>query len=474
MLIPVILSGGSGSRLWPVSRSQHPKQFHALVGQHSLFQDTLRRAQLISEQPPLVVCNELHRFKVLEQAKLIGIDLGTVLLEPMAKNTAPAITLAALAAMAEDPEAILWVMPADHCFEHDDALQSLLPSVIAHAAADHLVTFGVVPTTAATGYGYIQRGAALTEGAHAVNQFVEKPNLEKAQQYQASGEYYWNSGMFAFKAAALLQAMQAHQPKIYQACETAWSGRHADLSFTRLDAAEFSSCPSDSIDYALMEQAQSVVVLPLEAAWSDVGAWSSLHAVGPQDASGNACSGDVVSIDSHHNLIRSESRLVATIGLENHVVIETKDTVLVAPQSRSEDIKKLVGELKNRERSETEYHQVVYRPWGSYEVLVECPVYKVKRIVVKAGAQLSLQRHQHRSEHWVVVRGLAEAQVGDTMHHLTENQSIDIPKRCLHRLYNPGTEDMELIEVQLGSYLGEDDIERFEDQYGRVPQQSTS
>lgn len=470
MLHPVILSGGSGTRMWPSSRHNLPKQFLALAGERSLYQETVLRASgLEGAQAPVTVCSDDHRFMVGEQLQEIGQSSGGILLEPVARNTAPAIALAALHVLARDPEAILLVMPADHLIEDESAFRAAVGRAQALAGQDWLVTFGITPGYAETGYGYVERGDALGEAGFRVASFVEKPDLETAGKYVAAGTHAWNSGMFLFRAQGYLDELGAHAPDILAAAREAFAAAASDLDFIRVDAAAFAASPSDSIDYAVMEKTGRAAVVPVDCGWSDIGSWSSLWAVSERDGNGNYHQGDVISVDSSGSLVRaSERRLIATVGVDDLVVIDTADATLVARKDRVQDVKQVVEQLKAAGRSEHLFHRKVYRPWGSYDSIGMGPRFQVKRITVKPGAALSLQRHRHRAEHWVVVSGVAEVTCDDRVFELRENESTFIPLGSIHRLRNLGTEVVELIEVQSGSYLGEDDIERFEDVYGRA------
>jgi len=468
-MIPVVLSGGSGSRLWPLSRAHYPKQFIPLASEQTLLQETLSRLQCLQAEvlSPLVICNEQHRFMVAEQLREIDVVANNILLEPVGRNTAPAV---ALAALATAPDAILLVLPADHVIENISAFHSAVELACSEAEKGALVTFGVVPTAAQTGYGYIQ--AASTEDAnvraHTIEQFVEKPDLATAQAYVDSGDYYWNSGMFAFKAGRYLEELARYQPQMLSACQAALKGASVDLDFTRLDKAAFAACPDDSIDYAVMEKTDSAVVIPLDAGWSDIGSWSALWDISEKDAQGNTCKGDVLAVDTHDSYLHTNGRLLATVGVKDLVVVETDDAVLVADKSRVQEVKAVVKQLQAQGRSERESHRKVYRPWGMYDSIAANGRYQTKRIVVNPGAQLSLQKHYHRAEHWVVVQGTGLVTRGDEEVILSVNESIYIPIGMKHRLENPGVIPLEIIEVQTGDYLGEDDIVRFDDQYGRV------
>ncbi|MEN9460862.1 MAG: mannose-phosphate guanyltransferase [Pseudomonadota bacterium] len=468
MLIPVILSGGVGSRLWPLSREHYPKQLLALVGQNTLLQDTVLRLKNLPEvAPPLVVCNESHRFLIAEQLRSIQIHPEHLILEPEGRNTAPAAAVAALAAQNYDLDPIILVLPADHLIKNVEVFCAQVEAALPLAAAGHLVTFGIVPNTPETGYGYIQAGQAVGESAFKVARFVEKPALALAQEYVAAGDYYWNSGMFLFKASRYLEELEKFAPKIFGACQESVYGATQDEDFMRLSKQAFLNCPSDSIDYAVMERTQDAVILPLDAGWNDVGAWSALWEVSEQDTQGNVCIGDVLTEASENCYLRSEYRLIAALGMKDHIIVETADAVLVAHKDYVQDVKKIVNQLKATARQEADLHRKVHRPWGTYENIDVEERFQVKRIQVKPGASLSLQMHYHRSEHWIVVKGTAQVTRGEETFVLSENQSTYIPLGVKHRLENPGKLPLELIEVQSGSYLGEDDIVRFEDVYGR-------
>lgn len=467
MLTPVLLCGGVGSRLWPVSRELHPKQFLPLAGELSMLQNTLARTEGLVSAPPVVVCNEEHRFMVAEQLRQVNLAPGALLLEPQGRNTAPAVALAALHELARDPEALLLVLPADHLIRDTEAFTRAVSSAIPLALEGRLVTFGVVPTHPETGYGYVRCGAALGETSYALDSFVEKPDLDTAQAYLESGNYLWNAGMFLFRAGAYLQELERVRPEMVAHCREAMDGALADLDFIRPESRAFLACPADSIDYAVMEHTRNGAVVALDCGWSDVGAWSALWEVADRDSHGNATQGDVLLDNCRDSYFRSESRLVAATGVDNLVVVETPDAVLVADRDRVQDVKNLVARLKAAGRQEAVLHSRVYRPWGSYETLVSAERFQVKRIIVNPGQTLSLQMHHHRAEHWVVVHGTAEVTCEDRVFMLAEDESTYIPLGRRHRLANPGRIPLELIEVQSGSYLGEDDIVRFEDVYGR-------
>ena len=468
MLVPVILSGGAGTRLWPLSRELYPKQLLRLVAERTMLQETVARTEgLPGLAPPIVVCNENHRFMVAEQLRELGTAPQAIVLEPQGRNTAPAAAIAALLVSGgADADPVLLVLPADHVITDVPAFQAAVAVGRVAAESGSLVTFGVVPDRAETGYGYIRRDAGPGP-AFSVAKFVEKPDSATARGYVESGEYYWNSGMFMFRASAYLAELGRYAPAMLAACRAALAAAGRDLDFLRLPAQEFASCPSDSIDYAVMEKTDRAVVVPLAAGWSDVGSWAALADALPRDAEGNVTAGDVLTEDSSGCYLHSTSRLVAAVGLRDHVVVETKDAVLVAPCDRVQDVKELVAELKARGRYETSLHREVYRPWGSYDSIDSGDRFQVKRLIVNPGATLSLQLHHHRAEHWVVVTGTAKVTRGDEVFTLSENESTYIPIGARHRIENPGKIPLHIIEVQSGTYLGEDDIVRFEDRYGR-------
>jgi mannose-1-phosphate guanylyltransferase/mannose-6-phosphate isomerase len=476
MLTPVILSGGAGTRLWPLSRELYPKQLLALTGERTMLQQTALRLSGLAATAPVVVCNEAHRFLVAEQLRQLRVEPRAVVLEPFGRNTAPAIALAAHAALkmssaepGEDPE--LLVLPADHVIKDVSAFQKAVRIALPAVQQGKLVTFGIVPSAPETGYGYIQRGQAgspdASSGVYQIARFVEKPSLDRAQQFLQSGDYLWNSGMFMFRAGRYLQELERFAPQIARVCASAFENAKSDLDFMRIDPKTFEQCPSDSIDYAVMEKTSDAIVVPLDAGWSDVGSWSALHEACEADAHGNVSRGDVIAEDSKGCYLYSESRLVAVVGLSDHVVVETKDAVLVAPKDRVQDVKKLVSRLKEAGRYEHSLHREVFRPWGSYDSVENGERFQVKRLKVKPGATLSLQMHHHRAEHWIVVSGTARITRGEEVFLLEENQSTYIPIGVKHRIENPGMIALHIIEVQSGSYLGEDDIVRFDDRYGR-------
>lgn len=467
MLVPVILSGGAGTRLWPLSRELYPKQLLPLISSRTMLQETVLRLDGLEVTAPTVVSNEAHRFLVAEQLREIGCTPRAIVLEPWGRNTAPAVALAAHAALAADEaDPLLLVLPADHLIRDVPAFHAAVEIAAAAARDGALATFGVVPRSPETGYGYIRRGRP--EGAfYRIAQFVEKPDLERARSYVESGDYYWNSGMFLFRARRYLEELEKYAPDIAVVVGTSFARARRDLDFTRVDAAAFESCRSESIDYAVMEKTGEAVMVPLDAGWSDVGSWSSLHDACARDEDGNTLRGDVIVESTHDSYIYSESRLVATVGLRGYVVVETKDAVLVAPKDRAHEVRRLVERLKADRRHEHALHREVFRPWGSYDSVDAGLRFQVNRLIVKPGGALSLQMHHHRAEHWVVVSGTASITRGEESFLLEENQSTYIPIGVRHRIENPGRIPLHIIEVRSGGYLGEDDIVRFEDTYGR-------
>ncbi len=469
-IIPVILSGGSGTRLWPASRSMYPKQLLPLVSDATMLQETAARLRGMpgTSGECLIVCNEAHRFLVAEQMAAIEMH-ARIMLEPKGRNTAPAVALAAFQIASEDEDALMLVMPADHVIRDVSAFQAAVGKGVEAAEQGKLVTFGIVPSRPETGYGYVKAVPNGDDGdaAVAVEAFVEKPDLGTAKQYVAGGEHFWNSGMFLFSARAFLRELAALSPKIYENVAKSAEGLEKDLNFIRPDAAHFAASPSDSIDYAVMEKTDAAMMVPLDAGWSDVGSWAALHEVCDSDSDGNATAGDVITHGCRDTLVQAESRLVMAIGLEDIVVVETKDSTLVAHKSRSQDVKDVVDQLKAEGREETALHREVFRPWGSYDSLENAEGFQVKRLVVKPGAILSLQKHAHRSEHWVCVRGTARITKNDEEFDLNVNESTYVAIGDVHRIANPYDEPAHIIEVQCGDYLGEDDIVRLEDDYGR-------
>jgi len=472
MLIPVVMAGGSGTRLWPLSRKLFPKQFLPLVDDSTMLQATLNRLEGLDIGESITICNEEHRFIVAEQLRRAG-ELGKIILEPMGKNTAPAVALSALVATSDGDDPLLLVLAADHVIENEEAFRRVVNEGCSLARQGKMVTFGIVPQSAHTGYGYIKQGQALDEQAFAVDSFVEKPNAQLAASYVESGQYLWNSGMFLFKASCYLDALAKFRPDILTACKAAIEDLENDLDFVRINPAAFSQCPDESIDYAVMEPLcglnnNDVAVLPLDAGWNDVGSWASLHQLADKDDNGNHLRGDVIAHDTHNSYVHASHRLVTTLGVKDLVIVDTPDAVLISTIDASQDVKKIVEQLKSDQRPEATIHREVYRPWGKFDSIDHGERYQVKRITVKPGAKLSVQMHHHRAEHWIVVSGSAQVTNGDDNFLLTENQSTYIPIGVVHALENPGKIPLELIEIQSGGYLGEDDIVRFEDIYGRA------
>lgn len=488
MLIPVVLCGGSGTRLWPVSRQMYPKQFLSLISEHTMLQETLIRLEGLSVAPPSVICNEEHRFLVAEQLRALGLDDATIVLEPEGRNTAPAVALAALqclertrhlecnsadASLLQDDDPLMLVLPADHYIADASAFQTAIMQALPAAKAGKLVTFGITPHRPETGYGYIEQGEVLRGEDYAegevfcIKGFSEKPTAEVAQRFIEQGSHLWNAGIFMFRAGVFLAELRKLAPEILSWCEQAMAGAERDLDFIRPNAALFSANPSISIDHAIMEHTALGAVVPLSAGWSDIGSWSALGELGPADAAGNVSSGDVIAIDTHNSMLRSEGRLIAAVGLEDMIVVETADAVLVAQRDQVQKVREIVAHLEKQGRAESKQHRRVYRPWGYYDCMGQGQRYQVKHIALKPGASISLQQHHHRAEHWVVVSGTAKVTRGDSVSLITENQSTYIPVGEIHRLENPGLITLELIEVQSGSYLGEDDIVRLQDNYNR-------
>ncbi len=469
-IVPVILSGGSGTRLWPVSRESFPKQLWPLVSERTMLQETALRGVGPQFAPPVVVCNQEHRFLVAEQMRASGIEDATILLEPVGRNSAPAITAAALLIAETDPEAVLWMMAADAVIARQGALMDALQKAVVGARAGRIVTFGMHPVRAETAYGYIEVGAELADapGVHAVGKFIEKPDAALAAELASSGKHLWNSGMFVFKASTLIAEMERFAPEALEATRRAVAGRTQDLDFTRLEPKAFATSPNISLDYAVAERTSLAAVIPADLDWSDVGSWDALWDRLPKDGMGNASTGDVFLEGAKNCLVRSDGILTAVVGLEDAVVVVTEDAVLAMHKDRAQDVKKIVDRLRASKRHEAVAHNRMYRPWGFYERLILGDRFQVKRIVVNPGQKLSLQKHFHRAEHWVVVSGAAIVDRDAEQHFVRENESIYLPLGCVHRMANPGRIPLELIEVQSGSYLGEDDIVRIEDTYGRA------
>lgn len=473
-LCPVIMAGGSGSRLWPLSRQLNPKQFLPLAdADHSMLQATIQRLQGLDIALPRLICNEEHRFLAAEQLRQLGMEEVNILLEPVGRNTAPAIALAALQASGEErasseaDDPILLVLAADHLIQDVPAFHDSIQAALPLAESGKLVTFGIVPTHPETGYGYIEKGSSVGTNGFVVNRFVEKPDLATAHDYLASGNYFWNSGMFMFRASRYLEELERFQPAILSACREALTGSEQDMHFTRVNREAFAACPDVSIDYAVMEKTSDAVMVALNAGWSDIGSWTALWDVCTKNTEGNVFKGDVIDQNTRNTYVHADSRLVATVGVEDLVVVETKDAVLVAHKNHAQDVKKIVERIKDDGRHEHANHREVYRPWGVYDSIDNGHRYQVKRITVKPSGKLSVQMHHHRAEHWIVVSGTAKVTNGDKSYLVTENQSTYIPIGQTHSLENPGVIPLELIEVQSGSYLGEDDIVRFDDKYGR-------
>ena len=470
MIVPVIMAGGSGSRLWPLSRAKYPKQFLAITGEQTMLQQTLKRVEGLEHSAPFVICNEEHRFLVAEQLHRIDSSHSGILLEPVGRNTAPAIALAAKFALSEKQaeDVLMLVLAADHVIKDTQSFHQSVQVAIPYALQGNMVTFGIKANAPETGYGYIKTGATVTvedeSRGFSVDSFVEKPNLETAQGYLDDGRYLWNSGMFLFKASTYLEELGKFRPDILKACESAYESHFEDLDFIRMSPELFSQIPDESIDFAVMENTEKAVVVPMDANWSDVGSWSALWDVNNKDEQGNATRGDVLTEQTQNSYIYSQDKLVATVGIENLIVVETKDAVLIADKDKVQDVKSIVNQLKQKNRAECQQHQQVYRPWGVHETVSEGERYHVKQVLVKPGEKTALQMHHHRAEHWVVVSGTAKVTKGDEIFLLTENQSTYIPVGTAHAIENPGRVPLELIEVRSGSYLEEDDIVRFDEQ----------
>lgn len=468
MIIPIIMAGGSGTRLWPLSRSLYPKQFLSLTNENSLLQETLKRLDGLNCLPPVIVSNNEHRFIVAEQLRQFGVDDFQIILEPVGRNTAPAVALAALKALELHGDHHMLVLAADHAIQDIEAFHAAVLAAEQESVDNKLVTFGIVPTKPETGYGYIKKGEQVKNSVFKVNSFVEKPDLETAKNYLEQKCYLWNSGMFMFKASVYLDELKKFRPDILAACKESLSSASTDLDFIRLNSDVFAECPDESIDYAVMEKTQDCVVIPLDAEWSDIGSWTSLWEISEKDEHENVSHGDVINYNSRNNYIYSEGSLISTVGVNNLIIVQTKDALLVAQQDNVQDIKKIVEILKKQKRSEHISHREVYRPWGRYDSVESGDRYQVKRITVKPGECLSTQMHHHRAEHWVVVAGTAKVTCGERTYFVTENESTFIPIGTVHTLENPGKIPLEVIEIQSGVYLGDDDIVRLSDKYGRV------
>ncbi len=467
MLTPVILCGGSGTRLWPLSRQLHPKQFLSISGEQTLLQDTVDRLNTLECDQPLLVCHENHRFSVAGQLKELGVEHGAILLEPVSRNTAPAVAVAALESLTRADEPVLLIQPADHVISDQAAFTTAVQTAVTAAREGWLVLLGVTPDGPHTGYGYISRGDEIAEGLHTVEAFFEKPDSSTARDYLESGKYLWNSGMFVFGAQRYLEELQKHNPLMYESCLETHSKLQRDSDFARLPKELFESCPADSVDYAVLEKTSIAAVVALDAGWSDVGSWSELWKTGAQDQQGNVTSGDVLTVESRDTYIYSNHAFVSAVGVENLVIVQMPDALLVADRKKVDKVKDVVEWLKDNQRYQSEHHRKVYRPWGSYDTVETGDGFQIKRITVNPGSRLSLQSHQHRAEHWIVVSGVARVTRDDEVFTLHPQQSTFIPAHSRHRLENPGEMPLEVIEVQTGSYLGEDDIIRFEDDFNR-------
>lgn len=465
MILPVIMAGGSGSRLWPLSRSLYPKQFISLASEKTMLQETISRLDGLEHQAPMLICNNEHRFIVAEQLRQQKMQHGGIILEPVGRNTAPAIALAALQALKNGEDPLLLVLAADHVIQQPLAFTQAVEQAVKPAEQGMLVTFGIVPTAPETGYGYIKQGELIDDFGYRVERFVEKPDLDTAVGYLDNGGYYWNSGMFLFTASRYVEELKLHRPDILEACERSIDGSRKDLDFIRLDEESFIGCPDDSVDYAVMEKTSDALMVPMDAGWSDVGSFSALWEVSEKDTSGNVAIGDVIIDQTSNSYVYAQNKLVSTVGVDNLVIIETKDAVLVADKNKVQDVKNIVNVLKAQQRSECEQHREVYRPWGSHDEIAEGERFHVKHLRVKPGEKTALQMHHHRAEHWVVVQGTAKVTNGDKSYLVSENESTYIPLGSSHRIENPGRIDLHLIEVRSGNYLEEDDIVRLEE-YG--------
>ena len=467
MIQPIILAGGTGSRLWPLSRETFPKQFQKLYGEMTMLQTTIKRLEGLNCLTPIVICNEEHRFIVAEQLKEINQLHDNIILEPFSKNTAPAIALSAFYATRNGENPTLLILAADHIILDIQSFQASIQHALPYIENNKLITFGIIPSSPETGYGYIKCGNYLDESCFKVSQFIEKPNKLIAESFLKDGNYLWNSGMFAFKANDFLSELKKYKQDIFDICRQATNQFKFDLDFIRIDASTFELCPDDSIDYAVMENTNNAIVISMDIGWNDVGSWASLWEVSNKDENGNVINGDALCVDSQNNYIYSETELVTTIGIQDTIIVQTKDAILVTLKNKSQDVKSIVKNLQLRKRSEYKLHREIYRPWGKYDSIDKGNRYQVKRITVRPGEKLSVQMHHHRAEHWIIVSGTAKVSVDGKESLLTENQAVYIPLGSIHFLENPGKIPLELIEIQVGSYLGEDDITRFEDKYGR-------
>ncbi|MCC8459730.1 mannose-1-phosphate guanylyltransferase/mannose-6-phosphate isomerase [Photorhabdus aegyptia] len=461
-ILPVIMAGGSGSRLWPLSRQLYPKQFLALVSESSMLQETISRLGKIKHQPPLIICNEEHRFIIAEQLRQKNFNNSGIILEPIGRNTAPAIALAALHSIQSGNDPILLVLAADHIIQNQDAFINAVSHAIFLANSDKLITFGIVPTNPETGYGYIKKGKIVNNRAYKVAEFIEKPNLDTAKYYLSKGEYYWNSGMFMFKASRYLNELERYRPDILDACRNSITGQHRDLDFIRLNEEAFLSCPNDSIDYAVMEKTTDAVVVPMDANWSDVGSWSAIWHINKKDSNNNSIHGDVLIENTYNSYIYSQNKLITTVGIDNLVIVETKDALLVAQKDQVQNVKKIVDTLKKNNRQEYLKHQKVFRPWGYHDTVIENQHYHVKEVIVKPGQKIATQIHNHRAEHWIVVSGTAKVYKGNQAILVTENKSTYIPVGIPHSIENPGIIPLVIIEIHTGSYLSEEDVIRID------------
>ncbi|PSV54790.1 mannose-1-phosphate guanylyltransferase/mannose-6-phosphate isomerase [Photobacterium sp. GB-1] len=462
MITPIIMAGGSGSRLWPLSRTHYPKQFIPLVNDNSMLQNTINRLDKLSKNHPIVICNNEHRFMVAEQLRELDVKNASIILEPIGRNTAPAIALAALQAIGDGRDPLLLVLAADHVITNEEAFIDSVNNAVVAAENGKLVTFGIIPKHPETGYGYIKQGKEVGLGLYNVDSFIEKPNLEKAQEYLKSGFYSWNSGMFLFKASTYLDELKKYNAEIYETCKNAMFSSFSDLDFIRISKEIFEKCPDDSIDYAVMEKTDKAVVLPMDAGWNDIGSWSALWDIHQKDDKGNACRGDVILDSTSNCYIYGQNKLVATLGIDDLVIVETKDAILVANKNKVQDVKNIVNRLKVQNRTEYQKHQEIFRPWGKHEKIADGERYHVKKVIVRPGEKTATQIHYHRAEHWVVVSGTAKVTNGDRTYLITENQSTYIPVGSAHSFENPGKVNLELIEVRTGSYLAEDDIVRID------------